>query len=281
MFGGDVFRHRDANVRDADREEPTVERHSAGGLDGVRHIVRILAKTTDLSLLADIKLAKLRKIEREEIQRIGHDSLLHEHVRDASAQRLHIERVARAEMLKPSLQLRRAGRIDAPCRHLALQSFDRTTADGTDRRHLKDLLGARALFGDDGVNRRNDIAGLDEPDVVADTDVLTDDLVGVVQRRTGNRGTREVRRTELGNRRQDARAPDLDGNRLDDRLRTLGRVLVGTRPAGTVRGRSEDIVEPTLVDLDDRAVDFKAKGMSKLLKLVNRRKHLLECLDVL
>ena len=281
MLRGDVLRHRDADIRDADGEEPAVKRHLPRGLDRNAHVVRILAETADLTLFADIQPAESLIVKGEEVQRILHDALLDKHIRNASAQRLHIERVARAEMLETALELGGTGGIDAARRHFALQPLDRSAADGTDRRHLKDLLGARALFGDDGINRRNDIAGLDEPDVVADTDVLTDDLVGVVQRRTGNRGTREVRRTELGNRRQDARAPDLDGNRLDDRLRTLGRVLVGTRPAGTVRGRSEDIVEPTLVDLDDRAVDFKAKGMSKLLKLVNRRRHLLECLDVL
>ena len=117
--------------------------------------------------------------------------------------------------------------------------------------------------------------------MVADADVLPGDLVGVVERRPRDGRARELRRPQFRDRRQDARAPDLDGDRLDDRLRALRLVLVGARPAGTVRRRAQDAVKSAFVDLDDGAVDLEAEGMPQRQELVDRRIHLVQRLHVL
>ncbi len=90
--------------------------------------------------------------------------------------------------------------------------------------------------------------------MIADPDVLSPDLVEVVERGTGDGGARDLRRPQVGDRGQRPGPPDVRDDVLDDRLDLLRRELVGDRPA---RGSADD-PEPLLlveaVDLDDHAV---------------------------
>ena len=99
--------------------------------------------------------------------------------------------------------------------------------------------------------------------MVADPDVLARNLVGVVEGRAGDDRPSERNGLQLRDRRQNAGAPNLHRDRLDSRLRALGRIFVGARPARAVSGRAEDFVEPALVYLDDGAVDLEAEGVSE------------------
>ena len=110
--------------------------------------------------------------------------------------------------------------------------------------------------------------------MVADPDVLARNLVGVVEGRAGDDRPSERNGLQLRDRRQNAGAPNLHRDRLDSRLRALGRIFVGARPARAVSGRAEDFVEPALVYLDDGAVDLEAEGVAEGLQLVDCSEHL-------
>ena len=179
-------------------------------------------------------------------------------------------------MLEPAAELRGARRIYASRRDFAFEAHHLASADGTCGRHLEDLLGAGALLGDGRLDRGDDVAGLHEPDAVADADVLARDLVRIVERRTRDDGSGELDRLQFRDGSEDSGASDLDGDRLERRLRALGRVLVGARPARSVGGRAEDVVEPALVDLDDGAVDLETEGVAHPLELVDRGEDILD-----
>ena len=110
--------------------------------------------------------------------------------------------------------------------------------------------------------------------MVANANVLTRNLVGIVQGRAGDYRASERNGLQLRDRRQNAGAPNLHRDRLDSRLRALGRIFVCARPTRAVSGRAEDFVELALVNLDDGAVDLEAEGVAKRLKFVDRSKHL-------
>ena len=222
----------------------------------------------------DLHCVEVDGSERKEVQRIRHQLLSDEFVDDRLAKRANVERVAAGEMLDAPRELRRTHRVDTADGNLTFRPHDGAAADRTRRRHGKGLLRARALLGNDGINRRNDIPRLHQPHVVSDPDVLPRDLVRIVQRRTRDHGPRQLRRLQFRDWRQNARPPHLHGDRLDDRLRPLGRILVGARPSRAVCRRAENVVELPLVNLDDSAVDFELERMPPLLQLVNCRKDL-------
>ena len=197
-------------------------------------------------------------------------------VGELSAERLEVERVAAREVLEAAAELRGARGVDAPRRDLAIETRDGSAAHRALRRHAEDLLRPCALLGNRRLYRGDHVSRLDEPDMVADPDVLPRDLVGVVERRAGYHGPRERNGLKLRDGREDPGAPDLDRYRLDGGLSALGRVLVGAGPARTVRGRAEDRIEPALVDLHDRAVDLEAESVAERLQLVYRSEDLLD-----
>ena len=158
-------------------------------------------------------------------------------------------------MFKPAAELRGTRRVYAARRDFAFKTRNSAAADWTRRRHCKNDFRACALFGNRRFYCRNYIARLYEPYVVANANVLTRNLVGIVQGRAGDYRACERNRLQFRNRRKDARSTNLNGNRLDSRFCALGRVLVCARPTRTVGSRAEDIVELALVDLDDGAVD--------------------------
>ena len=271
MRGGDVRRHRLANAGDARRKEPARQRKRPRRAQRIHHRFGVLAEPTSRNLQRGETFLR----EREEIEGVGDPALLHERIHRRLAQRPDVQRVARGEMLHTPPQLRRTARVHAPQRHLLRETFHLAAADRTGGRHLEHLLRARALFRDRRFDRGDHVPRLHEPHMVADADILPRDLVGIVQRRAGDRRSRQLHRTQLGDRRQHARPTDLHGDALQHRLRALGRVLVGARPPRTVRRRPERRIEIAFVQLHDRAVDLEAEGMPPRLKFVNRRKDLL------
>ena len=105
MFGGDILRHRHADLGNADREKPALERQGFRRFDRVAQIERVPAEFPRRVALADIKPRKFIVIDREEIKRILDDASVDQNVGDFSAQRLEIERIASGKMLKPAAQL--------------------------------------------------------------------------------------------------------------------------------------------------------------------------------
>ncbi len=105
----------------------------------------------------------------------------------------------------------------------------------------------------------NDFAGFLDDDRVADADVLAFDFLFVVERGAGDRRAVEEDGFQLGDRRQRARATDLDRDVLQLRLCLFVRVLVGDGVARRFRGDSETFPLIEAVDLHHRAIDFEGQ----------------------
>ena len=101
---------------------------------------------------------------------------------------------------------------------------------------------------------RNDFAGLLDLDRVADADVLLADVVFVVKRGAADGAAGQEDRFEFGDGRERARAADLDGDALEQRLGLFGGVLVGDGPARRLGGEAGSLALREGVQFDDGAV---------------------------
>lgn len=75
--------------------------------------------------------------------------------------------------------------------HLARTAFHRRAAARAELGEVERLLAAVALAGLDANDLRNDLAGFLDHDGIAETHVLAEDLIGVVQTRVPDRRPRE------------------------------------------------------------------------------------------
>ena len=251
-------------------------RSGAGGVRGAVELERPLRGVRDGQVArrrvrrAEVEREQERFGQREEVERVGDEPLVDESRGDLVAEPFDVERVARGEVRQARDELRGAEEVRAPDGDLALRAGDGRAADGARLRHAELDFRAGSLFRQDGHDGRNHFAGLLDQDVVSDADVLAADVVLVVERRAGDHGAGERDGPQLRDRREDAGAADLHGDRLDDRLGAFGFVLERARPARRLGGRAERRVERTVVDLDDRAVHFERKRMAERLEFVDR-----------
>jgi hypothetical protein len=128
----------------------------------------------------------------------------------------------------------------------------------------------RALLGLGHVRRgrqdlRDDVAGAQDDDVLAGTDVLADDVLLVVERGQLHRDAADVDWLEHGERVQVAEPPDVPLHVVQARDRGRGRELPGDRPAGVAPHDAEAALEREVVDLDDAAVDLEVELAAALL----------------
>src|SRR5262249_19813700 len=122
-------------------------------------------------------------------------------------------------------------------------------------RELVGLAVARALVRHHRDYLWNDIAGALNDDVIALTDVLTGDLICVVEGGAAHDHAADRDRLQLGHGREGAGAADLDPDGAQDRLRLLGRELVGERPARRATYHAQTVLPVEAVHLVDDAVD--------------------------
>ena len=90
---------------------------------------------------------------------------------------------------------------------------------------------ARPFGQDDLQNFRDDLPGLTDLYGIADADVLVGDKILIVERGRRHGRSRKMHRCDDGARRQDAGAPHLYDDILQDGLLDLRRVFEGRRPA--------------------------------------------------
>ena len=122
------------------------------------------------------------------------------------------------------------------------------------------------LDADDG---GDDLARLLDDDGVPDADVAARDLVLVVEGSAGDGGAGEGDGLQLGDGRQDACAPHLDGDVPEARPRLLGRELVGLRPTGRTGRHAQRLALREVVDLDDRAVRVVGEAAAQAIQLLD------------
>ena len=173
---------------------------------------------------------------------------------------LDVEGGARTQMQNALGQLRRTGLgVRTTPVDVALLGVDQLGAAARAcRRHdeLTQLLLAADAVGDDRPHQLgNDVARFAHHDGVAHENAFALDLVRVVQRGAGHSGPGHVHRVEHGDRRDTARAADLNDDVAQTGVDLLGRILVGDAPARGAGRVAQARLQGQVVDLDDDAVE--------------------------
>ena len=122
----------------------------------------------------------------------------------------------------------------------------------------------------------DDVAPLLDDDGVPDADVLSRQVLVVVERGALDRRSGELDRVEVRDRRERPRAADVHADLAHDGRGLLGRELVGERPARRLGGRAELALRRPVVDLDDHAVGLESELVALVLPLLDELPHLRE-----
>ena len=201
-------------------------------------------------------------------------SLLVEQLDLLVAEPVDVEGAARHEVLEMLDGLIRAGELAGAMQARALGAAGDDLAHhvGVQRtralfRKLVRLGAARPLVFDDAEHLRNDIAGALDRHRVADAHIEPRDLLGIVQGGVLHHDAADRHRLELGDRRQEAGAADLDFDIPDDGRRLLRREFVRDRPARIARDKAEPFLPVETVDFVDDAVDIVIEAGAPRLDL--------------
>ena len=156
------------------------------------------------------------------------------------AETLDVHGAARGEVHDPLHPLCGAVAVDAVGVALALETDERARrssgrCSGTSTARVPGRSCAEHRAHDLG----DDVSRLAHDDGVAGAHVLQADLVLVVQAGEPDDRAGDANRLQLRERRRPPGAPDRDEDVLEQRGLLLGRELVGDRPPGRVRGRTE------------------------------------------
>ena len=247
-------------MADAQTEQHAGKAAGAGGLHLVHHLAgdRLAHQDVVAGNAGATGGAGGQRVGVQPVVEVGHvrdeprrDELADELV----AQAVDVHRLAADPVAQALVGLRGAVDRDAAVGDLALLAHDGTAAAGATVGHaeLGRVGGTQLEHGSHDLG--NDVAGLVDDDRVAHADVLALDLVLVVQGCAGDGGAGDDHRVELGDRRQDARAADLDADLAQHGALLLGRELERDGPARRTRGEAEGALLGERVDLHDDAVD--------------------------
>ena len=162
-------------------------------------------------------------------------------------------------MFEAAAQPRGARRVLAAPDHFLFVAVQRAAALRARQRHRprRGLGWPEAEDGRDDLG--DDVAPFLENHRVAFAHVFARDVLGVVQRRHGDRGSGEDDRLQDRVRRDRAGPADVDLDLQQPGVRLLRRELEGGRPARTLRGRPEPLAQREIVHLDHDAVGVEVE----------------------
>ena len=265
--------------------EPTVQRRSAGPLEGSHDLACVLgAENAGFLVGAQVQCSQALDGQVEEIQRITDPASLHQFFGNNSPERLDVESLTLSEVFHAPGQLRRASsHILAAPSHLVLVAIrDLFFGDGTaasraftpDMPHqIEHFRIGRPQRGEHFGHLGNHHAGFADHDGITDADILPANLVLVVQRGPGHRRSLDEHRLQLGHRRQNTGTSHLhrDGQKprlcwSDPRHWLVDDGITGSAPlVGNPRG----IVKA--IHLDDHAIDFVGQLATQVPVLIVSR----------
>ena len=188
-----------ADLAEAEAEEEAREARVLRSVDLGNHVRGRL-------LPPALERGELRGREVVEGRDVPQEARLAELLDPLLAEPLDVHRAPRHEVAERLGDLRRAPRIHATHRDLALALDDGLAAGRAARRHRERLRVLRPLLEEDARDLRDDVARLLDGDGVADAHVLAREVLHVVERRAADGRAREEDRRELRDRRQDARS---------------------------------------------------------------------------
>ena len=177
-------------------------------------------------------------------------------------------------------RLRRALRIRAAVRDLALGVLDRAAAFGAAFGHHE--LGIRLVLRARLVLHANDlgyhVTGALDDDAISHSHIETAHLVEVVQRRAADRRAADDDRREPGDRCEHAGPSDVDLDVLDGGRRLLGREFERDRPLRAARDKTEALLIFDAVDLHDDAVGAVVEVVPLVAPRGDEGEHLVDVL---
>src|SRR5215211_1488392 len=224
-----------SHVADAERIDEAFERDRAARRDRAEQVA-------DGNFAVAFDLFKLELtiafFEREDVGRLLDDVALEEKRDLLFAQAVDIEGAARYEVLKVLYFLERTRELAAATSNGAFVAGRSRVANhgglqraGADLREIVRLGTLGPFLRNDAEHLRDHIAGTLDHHRIAKAHIQPRDLVGIVQGGVLHHYATDRHRLELGDRRQRARAADLDLDRLDQRRGLFGRELVRDGPA--------------------------------------------------
>ena len=215
-----------------------------------------------------VQLQKLLSGEGEQVGRVLHQALVHEHVGPLLAEAVDIHGAAADEVGEPAEDLRGAGGVHAVAHRLALRPHHLAAADRAALGHDEPTLLAGALAHNRPHDLGDDVARPLHDHRIADTDVLAADVVLVVEGRLLDDDTAYLHGLQHGKGVEAAGAAHVDrdlqklGRRLD------GRELVGDRPARLPPYVAQSLLEVQAVELHNQAVDLVLQAVTLLRPLL-------------
>ena len=149
------------------------------------------------------------------------------------------------------------GGIGAVADGFALGAVSRRPTNRAALRHDELSLVSISPLGDDLNYLGDHIASALHDDSVADANVLAPNFILVVERSPADDDTADINGLEHGQRRQCARAADIDDDVVDAGSLLRCRELVGRGPARFPRNETQFLLLAEVVDFDNDPVDFE------------------------
>ena len=188
----------------------------------------------------------------------GFDQAVVEEADDVlAAQPFDVEGIARDEMLQAFVRLGRTHQAAGAARRSFVFFPHRMAAAHRARggKFKTRTVGMMAVV-DHFDDLRNNVARALDAHMVADPDVLFQNIIGVVQGGTTDHHAADRDRFQLGHRRQHPGAAHLNGDGVENGLGFFGGELVSDGPARRARHEAQTVLPIQSIDLVDHAVDI-------------------------
>ena len=168
-----------------------------------------------------------------------------------------------------------AAHIDAAMIGLTLNAYYLSTTLRTMLRHGEAFLSARMIFIFHHPHHFGDhVSPALDHDPVTDLHAQSLDLILVMQGGAGDGGAADENRCERGYRRELSGAAHLHQDVLNPGNAGARRVFIGNRPARRFAGEAQLVLNGSVVNLDDNAVNLVRQGIALLLPLADEAQHL-------
>ena len=155
-----------------------------------------------------------------------------------------------------------------------LLSNNRRATTGASLRHNPRLRIPRAQRKDRAQNLRNNIAGFSDDNGIANTHILTQNLVFVMEGSSSNRRASNQNRIKLGNRRARACSPNLNSDITQDSGFFFWREFVSNGPARSACREAKLMLQGKRIHLHNHTVDFIGQIGTLLQAIAAEPSHL-------
>ena len=223
---------------------------------------------------------EILRLEREDVGRTLHQPFVHKHVDDLLTEPVDAHGPAGGKVNEGELHLRRTVQTARASRVLLLLVADRgRPTDRADGRHCKRHGTLWTALVHDAHHLGNHVPRPADHDRVTGAQIKARNMVLVVKSGVRDGHAADENGLQARDRRELARAPDLNVDGFADRQSLFGRVLVGAGPAGLASNEAELPLKLKAVHLVDDAVDVEGQRVPDLRHLIMKGRERCRPLD--